>query len=429
MLPDKVSVLILGGTVHVSRPFLKWLLTASAAPTWEGPVITHIRLVDKFLIAGAATSTFVDPDSLEAYRDARVEYRQANLNSPATLASVYKHPDGGSYEIVFDFTGEGISSMDVPEELLLERTTKLAHSIALESSRHRVKAHVRDTAPFTTTDVGAPAMKEGDVVAPRTARSYWWYEAERAVASVDDLPLAITRSAEVIGPFLVHGTVVSRYALGYVYKYLDEPMKLFWGPELRTHAIHVDDWCPAAWKVALWTASHTRHEANAKAGEDLPPVRIKDKLQHSMREKVAAGCCPRDQTPRAPVFNLVDDTDLTQGKLLKMAGETFGIETGFTNAFVNAWARLNLASVVNEINEKHSEAIVEIMEKSGLPPSPLSGWLDLEMVANRSVAFDNAKIKSIIGWQPHVRIDKEHLDDILTKMKDLGMFRKSSPRD
>lgn len=424
MLPDKVSILILGGTVHLSRPFLKWLLAASAAPTWEGPAVSHIRLADKFLIAGAASSTFIDPDSLAALNDARVEYKQANLNVPATLAKIFDHPDGGSYDIVFDFTGEGISTMDVPEELLLERTTKLAHSIALESSKRQVKAHIRDTAAFMTIDVGAPAMKESDVVTPRTARSYWWYEAERAVASVADLPLAITRSAEVVGPFLVHGTIVSRYAFGYVYKYLNEPMKLLWGPELRTHAIHVDDWCPAAWQVALWTASQTRAEADAKAGENLPPVRIKDKLQDVLREKVGAGCCPRALTPRAPVFNLVDDTDLTQGKLLTMAGETFGIETGFTNALVNTWARLNLASVVNEINERHAEAIVEIMRKAGLPPSPLSGWLDLEMVANRSFALNNAKIKAVLGWKPQVRIDTAHLDDILDRMRDLRMFRK-----
>ena len=32
----------------------------------------------------------------------------------------------------------------------------------------------------------------------------------------------------------------------------------------------------------------------------------------------------------------------------------YNVETGFVNAAINAWARLNLASVVDEMNEKVS---------------------------------------------------------------------------
>ncbi|CBQ70575.1 conserved hypothetical protein [Sporisorium reilianum SRZ2] len=416
-LPAEVSVLILGGTAHLSRPLLKWLLDERADVQ-----IKHVRLADKYLVSNGTSTTYVDPDTWTALKDPRVEYRQVNLNIATNLSKVYDHPQGGSYDIVFDFTGEGIDHQDVPEELLLERTAKLARSIASESLRRGVKAHVRETFAFLTVEANAPAVKESDVIKPSSARAYWWYEAERAAASVDHLPLAIMRSAEVVGPFISSGSILSRYGLGTLYKRLGEPLKLLWGPELRIHTIHIDDWCPAAWQVVRWVASRSRSEADQLAGENLPPVRIKDKVQDSLREKVGPECCPRTQTPRAPVFNLVDDTNLTQGKLLSMTGEAFQVETGFVNALVNAYARLNLAGVAEDINEKHMNAINEIIKETGIQTCPVKGWLETELLANRSLAFDNAKIKRVLGWSPKIQIDRKCLDEILDKLRALNQF-------
>ena len=75
MAPEAVNVLILGGLTHLARPLLRHLVTLDGTPR-----VKLIRMVDKFLIAGKASSTYVDPDTEEALQDARVEYRQANLN-------------------------------------------------------------------------------------------------------------------------------------------------------------------------------------------------------------------------------------------------------------------------------------------------------------------------------------------------------------
>lgn len=420
-------MLILGGTTHLSRPLLKWLLDASQDAARDGVKVKHIRLADKYLVSNGTSTTYIDPDAWTALKDSRVEYRQVNLNNASNLYKVYDHPEGGSYDVVFDFTGEGIGQPDVPEELLLERTAKLARSIASVSLRRGVKAHIRDTVAFNTLDANAPPAKESDIVKPNAARAYWWYEAERAVASIRDLPLAITRSAEVVGPFVFYGSIPSRYALGKVYNYLGEPMKLLWGPDLRINTIHIDDWCPAAWKLVQWVSSRSRSEADQLAGEDLPPVRIKDKIQDSLREKVGSDCCPRSETPRAPVFNLVDDTDLNQGKLLQMIGEAFKIETGFTNAVINAYARINLGGVADDINEKHARAIGEIVEKTGIDDVALKGWIDTELLANRSLALSNEKIKKVVGWTPQVELNRERLDEILDRLREINQFPKRDP--
>ncbi|GAK63076.1 NAD-P-binding protein [Moesziomyces antarcticus] len=423
-LSGAISVLILGGTTHLSRPLLKWLLDPAQDAARSSVEIKHIRLADKFLISNGTSTTYIEPDTWEALKDPRVEYRQVNLNLAPSLSKVYDHPDGDSYDVVFDFTGEGVGQADVPEELLIERTAKLAHSIAAESLRRNVKAHIRDTVAFLTIDPSSPPATEADVVKPKTPRAYWWYEAERAAASVPGLPLAITRSAEVVGPYVFHASIPSRYALGRVYAHLNETYKLLWGPDLRVHTIHVDDWCPAAWKLVEFISSRSRAEADEQAGEALPPVRMKDKLQDSLRENVGEECCPRTLTPRAPVFNLVDDTDLTQGKLLRMIGEAFGIQTGFTNAVINAWARVDLASIVDDINEKHANAVAEIVQQTGIEDVALKGWIDTEMLANRSLALSNAKAKRVLQWQPKVQVNRQRLDEILDRIRELNQFPK-----
>ncbi len=151
----------------------------------------------------------------------------------------------------------------------------------------------------------ASPATEADIIKPKAPKAYWWYEAERAAASVPGLPLAITRSAEVVGPFVFHGSIPSRYALGKLYHWLGEPLKLLWGPELRINTIHVDEWCPVAWQLVQWVASRSRAEADLLAGEDLPPVRMKDKLQDSLREKVTTDCCRVRKRLELPYLTLL----------------------------------------------------------------------------------------------------------------------------
>ncbi|SNX82556.1 uncharacterized protein MEPE_01262 [Melanopsichium pennsylvanicum] len=423
-LPAELSILILGGTERLSRPLLKWLLDPAHDVVRANVKIKHVRLVDKYLVSNRTSTTYIEPDTWSALEDPRAEYRQVNLNLAPNLSKVYDNPHGGSYDIVFDFTGEGSGQPDVPEQLLIERTAKLARSIAAESLARKVKAHIRDTINFLTVDANAPPVKESDFIKPTSTRAYWWYEAERATALVPDLPLAITRSAEVVGPFVCYGCIPSRYALGEVYRHLKKPMKWLWGPELRINTIHVDDWCPAAWRIVEWIASRSRSQADQQAGEDLAPVRIKDKAQDSLREKVGSEICPRSETPRAPIFNLVDDTDLNQGKLIKMISDSFNIETGFVNALVNAYARVDLESVCDDINENHTKAIGEIVKKTGINDVALRSWIDPELLANRSRALDNTKIKNLLGWFPKVEINLERLDEILDKLRELNQFPK-----
>lgn len=239
-----------------------------------------------------------------------------------------------------------------------------------------------------------------------------------------DLPLAITRSAEVVGPFLLHNTIPNGYALGALYRHLGETLYALYSPKLRIQSIHIDDWCPAVWKMAHWVASRSRSEADELVGESLPPVRIEDQLQDSLREKVGRDCCPRSETPIAPIFNVVDDTQLNQSMILDWIGESFQIRTGYVPDFINALVQLDPSGFIQEMNGKHAVAIARIVEQTGIDNVAMKVSVDTDLLANRALALDNAKIKRILGWSPLIRMDRNRIDEIFDKLRELNQFPK-----
>lgn len=78
---------------------------------------------------------------------------------------------------------------DIPSQLLIERTTKLAGLLASEAEKRKVKAYIRDTPPFWTSKSDEKPGKESDMASrtvPRGVRAYFYYEAERAVANHEE---------------------------------------------------------------------------------------------------------------------------------------------------------------------------------------------------------------------------------------------------
>lgn len=89
---------------------------------------------------------------------------------------------------------------------------------------------------------------------------------------------------------------------------------MLWSSELQVNTLHTRDWCRAAWTAALWCSARSRSDANSQAGEDLPRIIPRDKAKFGglNTEIEVEHCCPRVQTPRAPVFNVVDDGNTNQ---------------------------------------------------------------------------------------------------------------------
>ncbi|CAD6923806.1 unnamed protein product [Tilletia laevis] len=182
------------------------------------------------------------------------------------------------------------------------------------------------------------------------------------------------------------------------------------------HSIHTADWASAAWKLACWMAQRGRDVADAEAGEYIARVEYTGKDEDEVKRLAANNkdMCPRDRVPRAPVFNVVDEDNTDQRKILDVVGQAFKVETGFVNAAITAWAKVNFSGVVDDINAKHLEMVVELVKHIKDPgyvdgTSPLTCVLEADLLVNRALALDGSKITRITGWKPTQHLSTEAL--------------------
>lgn len=112
-----------------------------------------------------------------------VEYRQANVTVPATVAACFDPPEGQeAYSYVFDLTGE--MQWDRPEKVQINNTLRVARHIGLEAARRGVAAYVRLMPPFyECKEKGTHDEKED--VKPDGVVGTWWHETLRTLGAIE----------------------------------------------------------------------------------------------------------------------------------------------------------------------------------------------------------------------------------------------------
>lgn len=128
--------------------------------------------------------------------------------------------------------------------------------------------------------------------------------------------------------------------LGLVYKYLGREMKLLWSPELPKSSLNIYDFAGAIWAAAEWMSTKTRAEANALAGVVLPPCD-----EPSIVSSNASNLVPPSTSVIAPTFNVVDDSDSTQGSMSAVIGKVYDIKVGFLEMSDSAYAGMKLSDM------------------------------------------------------------------------------------
>ena len=81
---------------------------------------------------------------------------------------------------------------------------------------------------------------------------------------------------------------------------------------------------------------------------------------------------------RSTLFNVVDKGATSQGVMAAIIKQIFGIETGFQNALVNTFARMNLEHVVDDVNEDTLYDCADLQEAAGIKENggPLSPFME-----------------------------------------------------
>ena len=83
-------------------------------------------------------------------------------------------------------------------------------------------------------------------------------------------------------------------------------------------------------------------------------------------------------------------------------------------------------SVTEDINEKHLAPWAELLKKSGIRSSPLSPYLDEELLYNNALAVNGSKIEKETGFTYSVpNMTKARLVEIIDDYKKLNVW----PRD
>jgi nucleoside-diphosphate-sugar epimerase len=183
------------------------------------------------------------------------------------------------------------------------------------------------------------------------------------------LNLIIVRLAHVYGDYSSQ-FVGKALSLARVYQHLQEEMKWLWTKDLRVNTVHITDVSRGLWAVADWYA---------------------DKKQANWDAKTMG---------KIPTFNLVDKGQTSQGAMAEIIGKIFNIETGFQGQLISTFARLNMDSVVDDVNDEVLGPWADLLEDAGITrPGPLTPFMEKELLKDTDLSMDGSRLEKVVGFQ------------------------------
>eukprot|EP01087_Luapelamoeba_hula_P014150 TRINITY_DN409_c0_g1_i1.p1 TRINITY_DN409_c0_g1~~TRINITY_DN409_c0_g1_i1.p1 ORF type:complete len:367 (+),score=67.06 TRINITY_DN409_c0_g1_i1:277-1377(+) len=330
---DKPSVLVLGATGFIGRNLVRHLLSNNLA---------NVTAVDKQLPNCAYLS-----QEEEALFNERANFVQKNLVNPAAIATLWD--DGKNYDYVINVAAE--TKYGHNDDVYKERVHHLSVACATEAAKHNVKRFIE----VSTAQVYEPSNKaknESGRIEPWTNIAKWKHQVEQDLASISGLNYVVVRPSVVYGPGDRTG-IAPRVICGAIYKYTGKAMKLLWNAELKVNTVHVHDVVRALWHLC----SHGENGA---------------------------------------VYNLSDKGDTDQGKINKCLEDLLGIKTKFYGKIVSSTASaIGMDEITSRVNDKHVAPWSKMTKEKGIDITPLSPYLDKELLGNTNLSVDGSGIEAL----------------------------------
>lgn len=361
MSDGKPRILVLGGVGMIGRNFVKFCV--------DNDLCSYIRVADKTMPEIAYFST----SHKEAFADERVKYVQADLTRDAHLERAF-NPEFGPYHYVYNLAGE--TKCGLNESVYASKCRDLSVKCAKYAAQHGNALGIRrylevSTAFVYKSQTKAPAG-EGADLQPWTMQAKYKLEAEEAIRNLQELDTVFIRPVTVYGPADYMG-LMPRIICAAAYVKLDEKMKLLWDAEMRVNTVHVLDVCRALWHLS----------SEGKRGE---------------------------------VYNLADKTDTNQEKINAILEEVFKIRTGFIGKLVSNLARVKLSDVVDEANDKHMKPWSDLCAEHGINNTPLSPYIDKELLQHNHLCVDGAKIESTGFEYVHPTLEAKEIRSVVEEL-------------
>jgi len=361
---SKPNVLVLGGMGFIGRNMVQYLV--------ENDLANQIRSVDKVL----ASTANLGAGHAEAFNAANVEAMQANLTSEAGIKKAFTPKEGNEkFDIVFNLAAE--TKYGQTEEVYREKVLGLSKRAGETAVEFGVSKFIEVSTAQVYSEGKKPSGPDSKI-SPWTNLAKYKLQAEQALKEISGLPLVIVRPAIVYGPGDVSG-ISPRVITAAVYKYLNEKMKFLWSGDMKLNTVHVRDCC-----AALWTIS----------------------------EKAEVGT----------VWNLADKNTTSQEKINKLLEPIFGIKTGFFGTVISSAAKLKLKAVTEEINDKHLKPWSDLCKKEGILNTPLTPYIDQELLYNNSLSVDGSAVESLGFTYKYPNVTEELIREQIKYYVDQNLF-------
>jgi len=364
-MSSKPKFLILGGIGFIGRNLVHYLVSNDLA--------SFIRTADKTLLATACMSK----EHLESFNKKDLVHNvQANLSTEAGIAKVF-NLEGGKFNIVVNLASE--TKFGQTDEVYKEKVLDIAVNIGKAAAKHGVDKFIEvSTAQVYVADKNV--SNESDKLEPWTKQAKFLLQAENELLKISGLNVVILRPALVYGPGDVAG-LSPRLIIGAVYKYLKEEMKFLWTAQLKMNTVHVRDVAKAIYHVVL-------------KGEP------------------------------GKIYNLADKGDTDQGKINSILEKIFQIQTDFHGTIVSNLAKLNFKAAQEAVNEKHLAPWSELCKNSGIENTPLTPYLDPELLYNTPLSVDGSAIEKLGFKYDFPMINEELLREQADYFVKQGLFPK-----
>eukprot|EP01089_Gocevia_fonbrunei_P006622 TRINITY_DN1740_c0_g1_i2.p1 TRINITY_DN1740_c0_g1~~TRINITY_DN1740_c0_g1_i2.p1 ORF type:complete len:165 (-),score=45.36 TRINITY_DN1740_c0_g1_i2:101-595(-) len=128
-------------------------------------------------------------------------------------------------------------------------------------------------------------------------------------------------------------------------------------------------------------------------------------------------------TTSGAVYNLADKSNTDQGSINTLLEKMFGIKTKFAGKMLSGLAtKLKMEDVVAEANEKHVTPWSAMTKEKGIAITPLSPYIDQELLYKKHLAIDGAAIEAT-GFKYEVpQVTEEQLKEWLKYYEALKLF-------
>jgi nucleoside-diphosphate-sugar epimerase len=362
-MATKPRVIVLGGCGFIGRNLVQYLS--------DNGLVSKIRVADKLLpdLAGLSAK------QTEIYKSDLVDFKQANLARETMVSKVFDTADG-KWDFVFNLAGE--TKYSQTEEVYKENII----DVSVTCGNAAAKAGVQRFIEISTSqvyDADKKASDEKSKTKPWTKLAKAKLEAEEKLRAINGLKLIVVRPAIVYGPGDVTG-VTPRVITAAVYKQLGETMDYLWDKDLRLNTVHVADVAAGLWHLTQ----------KGTLGE---------------------------------VYNLADQNDTDQGSINKLLEPLFGIKTSFKGYLASkAATSIAMKSVAEFANEKHLKPWSDLCKSKGIVNTPLTPYLDEELLYNNPLSVDGNKITTTGFSYKHPKMTEADIKESINYFIALKFF-------